>query len=152
MELSNWHDINSQSDIDFLQKTYGGFHDSCITELRFVSGADVDENLAMGFGASIDRKLYVIFKRQWKPMKIELLFEGMRKANIEGWQNNYLCDIFDSYLAQHNDLIKGRDENLIVWADTVGFNPKVICERNILAEPFTTYIISEKLKWRLLED
>jgi hypothetical protein len=150
--MSNWYDVSNQSDIDYLNEIYGGFHDACITELRYISGADVDENLSMGFGESIDRKLFVVFKRQWKPMKIELLFEGMRQMNIAGWQNHYFSDISDCYLALHNDLIKGRDDNLIVWADNAGFNPKEIYERNVLSEPLTTYIISEKLKWKLLED
>ena len=150
--MNNWYDVNNQSDINYLMETYGGFHDSCITELRYISGADVNDNLSMGFGESLDRKLSIIFKRQWKPVKIELLFEGMRQMNIAGWQNNYFCDIFDCYLAIHNDLVKGRDDNLIVWADNSGFNPKELYERKILSEPLISYIISEKLKWRLLED
>ena len=150
--MSNWNDVKNQFDIDDLKEIYGEFHDACITELRYVSGTDVNENLSMGFGESLDRKLFVIFNRQWKPAKIELLFEGMRQMNIAGWQNNYFCDIYKCYLALHNDLIKGRDDHLIVWADNSGFNPKENYERNILSEPLTTYIISEKLKWRLLED
>ncbi len=150
--MSNWYNVNNQSDIDYLIKIYGGFHDACITELRYMSGADVNENLSMGFGESIDRKLFVIFKRQWKPIKIELLFQGMRQMNVAGWQNCYFCDIFDCYLALHNDLIKGRDDRLIVWADNAGFNPKELYERDSLCEPITTYVISEKLKWRLLEN
>ncbi len=150
--MGNWYDVNNQSDIDFLMKIYGGFHDACITELRYISGADVNENLSMRFGESQDRKLYVIIKRQWNPMKIELLFEGMRQINIAGWQNNYFCDICDCYLAIHNNLITGRDDNLIVWADSSGFNPKELYDGNILSEPLISYIISEKLKWRLIED
>jgi len=150
--MNNWYDVNNKSDINYLMEIYGGFHDTCITELCYISGADVNENLSMGFGESLDRKLSVIFKRQWKPVKVELLFEGMRQMNIAGWQNNYFCDLFDCYLELHNDLIKGRDDNLIVWADNSGFNPKKLYERNILSEPLISYIISEKLKWRLLED
>lgn len=147
-----WQEINNQADIDYLRKIYGGFHDSCITELQYISGADVDKNLSMGFGDSMDRKLSVKFKRQWKPVELELLFEGMRKMNIAGWQNNYYCEILDCYLKLQNDLIKGLDDNLVVWADDAGFNPKEIFDCNALAEPMMTYIISEKLKWRLLED
>lgn len=112
--MSNWYDVSNQSDIDYLNEIYGGFHDACIVELQYISGADVDENLSMRFGESLDRKLLVIFKRQWKPMKIKLLFERMHQMNIAGWQNDYFCDIFDCYLALHNDLIKGRYGNLIV--------------------------------------
>jgi len=150
--MSNWHDVKNQSDVDYLMEIYGGFHDACIIELRYVSGTDVDENLSIIFGGSSDSKLFVTFKRQWKPVKIELLFEGMRQMHIAGWQENYSCEILDCYLALHNDLKKGRDDNLIVWADNAGFNPKENYGRNILAEPSTTYIISEKLKWQLLEN
>ncbi len=150
--MSIWNDVKNQSDIEYLKEIYGEFHDACIAELRYVSGAHVNENLSICFGESLDRKLFVVFNRQWKPTKIELLFEGMRQMNIAGWQNNYFCDIYHCYLALHKDLVKGRDDNLIVWADNSGFNPKENDERHILSEPLTTYIISEKLKWRLLKD
>jgi hypothetical protein len=150
--MSDWNDVKTQADIDYLLDIYGGFHDSCLIELRYVSGADVNEKLSMTLGKSLDSKLFVTFKRQWKPVKIELLFEGMRKMHIAGWRKDYFCDIHDCYLALHNDLIKGVDDNLFVWADNASFNPKGNYERNILAEPSTTYIISEKLKWQLPEN
>jgi hypothetical protein len=150
--MSIWHEINSQIEIDYLMQTYGGFHDSCITELHYVSGADIDESLSMRFGNSKDKKLSVILKRQWKPIKIELYFEGMRKMNIAGWQKNYISEILDCYLKLHNDLVKGDCVNLVVWADDEGFDPKGIIGSDILEEPMSTYIISERLKWRLLED
>jgi hypothetical protein len=150
--MSTWQEVNNQSDVDYLKQIYGGFHDSCITELHYFSGADVGENLSMRFGDSTDRKLSVRFKRQWEPVKIELLFEGMRRMNIAGWQNYYFCEILGCYLKRHNDLIKGLDDSLVVWADDVGFNPKELFDRNILAEPLITYIISEKLRWRFLDD
>ncbi|OOM77642.1 hypothetical protein [Clostridium sp. BL-8] len=45
--MSNWYDISNKSDIDYLNDIYGGFHDACITELRYISGADVDNNLSI---------------------------------------------------------------------------------------------------------
>jgi hypothetical protein len=147
-----WHEIVNQADIDFLNKSYGGFHDSCITELNYLSGGYVNENLSMGFGDAPDRKVSVILKRQWKPTKLELLFEGMRRMNIAGWQNNSYCEIFACYLKLQNDLIKGRDDNLVVWADDMSFDPKGAFDRKILEEPMVTYIISESLRWRLFED
>jgi len=68
--------------------------------------------------------------------------------NIVGWQRYYSCDIFDCYLAIHNDLIAGLDDNLIVWADNAGFNPKSFCERRLLSEPEVSFIIAENLFWR----
>ncbi len=111
--MSNWSDVNNQAAIENLLRMYGGFHDSCITELRYQSGADVTADLSMRFGNPLDRKLYVILKRQFEPITIELLFEGMRQMNVTGWQMNYFCYILDCYLAFRNDLITGMDENLM---------------------------------------
>ena len=150
--MISWNKVITQSDVDSLLEIYGGFHDACIINLNYTSGANVDESLSMIYGAPEDSKVSVVFKRQWKPASVELLFEGMRKMNIAGWQNNYSCDIIHCYLAFHNDLIKGLDQNLIVWADSCSFNPKELPDRKILQEPMTTYIISNSLKWRIIAD
>jgi len=148
--MSEWHEITNAEDIHGLLEFYGGFHDSCIKELKYVSGAEVNNNRALRFGESKDRIVNITLQRQWLPISIELRFVGMRKMNIVGWQRNYFCDIFDCYLAIHHDLVAGLDDELIVWADNEGFNPKNIFDRDILSEPGTSFIVAEKLSWRKL--
>ena len=42
-----WNEIRSEQDIrDFMDKVYA-FHDSCIKEMHYVSGASVDADLRM---------------------------------------------------------------------------------------------------------
>lgn len=112
--MENWHCIKEQKDIDFLLDTYGYFHDSCIVSLNYQSGAFVDDESAMFFGDADDRRLSVIFQRQWKPKTIELQFSGLRQMHIVGWQNNYLCDILDAYLTFHDNLLPGKPSRVIV--------------------------------------
>jgi hypothetical protein len=148
--MMNWGNIQSNKDIELLMQTYGGFHDSCIKGLSYVSGAGVTEDRTMFFGEEKDRQLSVIFQRQWEPISLEILFIGVRKMCIAGWQSNYGCDIFDCHLAFHHDLITGLDDELLVWADDQSFNPKGNFERNGLAQPMVSYIIAQKAKWRVL--
>jgi len=42
-----WNEITSQDDLNVLMNQFGGFHDSCIKELKYVSGAFVYKNLSM---------------------------------------------------------------------------------------------------------
>ncbi|GAA0084885.1 hypothetical protein UT300007_13240 [Clostridium sp. CTA-7] len=145
-----WYEVKEQRDIDYLLKEYCGFHDSCLVELNYKSGAYVDKERSMCFGTSEERELHMIFQSQCTGIMLELLFTNVKKFHVAGWQEYYSCDIFDCYLEIRNDLIMGRDNNLIVWADTEGFNPKEEVERYILNEQMTTYVIAANLKWRYL--
>lgn len=147
-----WHQINTQQDIEELINKYGGFHDSCMVSAEYYSGAGVNNDNSMTFGSSEDRVLKIAFQSQWNPNTIELCFVGVRRFNLIGWQDNYLCDIFDCYMAFHNNLVSGQDIRLIVWADSCGFNPKEIPENKTLNEPMSSFVVAEKLKWRFLEE
>ena len=49
--MSNeWKNVADQQGIEDLMKTFGGFHDSCITSLFYESGLFVDPQGAMGMG------------------------------------------------------------------------------------------------------
>lgn len=72
----------------------------------------------------------------------------MRKYCIAGWQDYYACDISDCYLKIHTDLLSGRDDPFIVWADNEGFSPYDVPDRDLLAEPAASYVIAAELKWR----
>lgn len=142
--------VQDQEDADRLLQAYGGFHDSCLVESYYRSGASVDEEGAMGFGGEKDRELHLILHSQWKSRPLDLCFTGVRTHCIAGWSDLYDCCLLDGYLKFHTDLIPGRDEPLIVWADWDGFSPYRMQERELLAEPMTSYVIASGLKWRYL--
>ena len=126
--MDKWKKIVSQEDIDELLRAYGGFHDSCIVSLNYRSGAFVDKESAMHFGSSTDRELRVV---------------------LTGWQENYMCDIFDAYLAFHDGLLPGEPGRVIVWADGCGFDINRL--DSTVCEPAYTYIVSNMLKWRIAD-
>ena len=148
-KMDNWHDVKTQEDIDFLMSTYSGFHDSCIVSLNFQSGAFVDDEGAMNFGNAEERRLCVIFQGQWEPKTIELQFLGLRQMYVVGWQDNYLCDIFDAYLAFHDNLLPGNPARVIVWSDNDRFD--ITKADNSIHEPSDTYIVANALRWRIVD-
>ena len=147
--MDKWKKIVSQEDIDELLRAYGGFHDSCIVSLNYRSGPFVDKESAMHFGSSTDRELRVVFHRQWEPKALELCFIGLRQLHLTGWQENYMCDIFDAYLAFHDGLLPGEPGRVIVWADGCGFDINRL--DSTVCEPAYTYIVSNMLKWRIAD-
>lgn len=148
----NWKEIKDQKDIEELFNVYGGFHDSCIVNLYYESGAGVNREKSMYFGGASNRQLCVTFQRQWDPITIELCFSGLRRLHLVGWQDNYFCDVTSAYLAFHERLLLGNPSKVIVWADTDWFNVEKVATSNALVEPADTYIVSNYLKWRILNE
>ena len=71
-----WHEICIEKDITFLMETVGYFHDSCLKELKYVSGAYVNNDLSM-HPINDTRELKMIIQRQDEsPSAIEFVFSG----------------------------------------------------------------------------
>ena len=147
--MSEWKEIVSQDDIDRLFILYGGFHDSCIVSASYKSGVFVDDNRSMHFGNSSKYELSVVFHSQWTPKILELCFTGVRQLHLTGWQDNYLCDIYEAHLSFYEGLLPGKPERVIVWANYSDFDVKEI--DNTIHEPSDTYIVANALKWRIID-
>lgn len=149
--MSQWHQVQIQSDIDQLLETYGGFHDSCIVSLHYVSGTYVDDDNAMVFGSDDDFVLNIVFQRQWEPKGLELCFSGVRRFHVTALQDNYFDDIYEAYLAFHDGILPAKyraADRVIVWADDAGFCVNELSEAPV--EPDVSYVIATGLKWRLV--
>ena len=149
--MSQWHQVQIQSDIDQLLETYGGFHDSCIVSLHYVSGTYVDDDNAMVFGSDDDFVLNIVFQRQWEPKGLELCFSGVRRFHITALQDNYFDDIYEAYLAFHDGILPAKycaPDRVIVWADDAGFCVNELSEAP--TEPDLSYVIATRLKWRIV--
>ena len=122
--MENWQSAETQKDIEQLMSAYGDFHDACIVSLNFQSGAFVDDKSAMHF-------------------------IGLRQLHLIGWQDNYLCNILEAYLAFHDNLLPGKPHRVIVWSDNSCFDAAEI--GSTIQEPADTYIVSNVLRWRIKE-
>jgi len=152
--MSEWRSVEDQQGIDGLMETFMGFHDSCIHSLRYESGCYVDGEGSMYAHVPPEKfVLHMVFHSQWKVRTVELRFSGVRRFHMVGMEDNYMKDIYGSYLAFHEGLLPaehGASPRVIVWADWAGFDPTHIPDP--MAEPGTSYVMATALQWRILEE
>ena len=151
-KLNEWHEVFTQKDIDDCLDAYGGFHDSCIASINYISGTYVDGEKSMHFDEYIKFKLSMVFHSQWSDYALELHFAGLRRLHLVGVQDNYTNDIFDASIKFYDNLLPSKYQTpsqVIVWADREDFDIKDMA--SLLAEPGDTYVIAHSLKWRLIE-
>lgn len=129
-----WEMISTKSEILKFMEKVCFFHDSCIKEMSYVSGAYVDANLSM-YPLNSRRALRVLIQRQSKEdSMIEMEFQGLKYAQISPVDESYTCEILDSTM-----IIKDGD---IYWCDCGGLSDSDL-------DDYTgTLICASKLKWR----
>ena len=133
-----WNKIIDEKDIqDFMNKV-GLFHDACIKEMRYYSGAYVDDNLAM-YPINDKRILSVIIQRQFKELSmIELQFVGLKYLSLFPVDEEYTCEILDSKMFIKDGFIYWCDDGDISEDDFKEYEGTLIC--------------ASKLRWRDIEN
>ena len=151
--MNEWRTVEDQRGIEELMEAFMGFHDSCIHSLRYESGCYVDGERSMYAHRPPESfVLRMILHSQWKEGAMELCFEGVRRFHVVGLEDNYMKEIYDAYLAFHDNLLPtghGAAPRVIVWADWADFDPTRISDP--LEEPGTSYVIAAALRWRIAE-
>lgn len=129
-----WNEIIDDNDLKSFMERVGYFHDSCIKELKYLSGAYVDEELSM-YPINDRRVLNVIIQRQFKDFSmIEMEFKGLKYLKLFPVDDKYTCEILESTM-----ILK---EDGIYWCDCGGLSKDDINEYN------GTLICASKLRWR----
>lgn len=130
-EISNDHDLRS-----FMEKVFF-FHDSCIKEMKYLSGAYVNEELEM-YPVNDRRILKVIIQRQFKNISmIEMEFEGLKYLKLLPCDDQYTCEILDSTM-----ILK---DNCIYWCDCGGLSEADLDNYS------GTMICASKFRWRSID-
>lgn len=133
-----WNEINDNSDIIKFMDTICSFHDSCIKEIKYLSGAYVDEELSM-YPVNDIKVLKVIIQRQFKDNSmIEMEFEGLKQLQLIPCNDKYTCEILDSTM-----LLK---DNYIYWCDCGGISEMDLDNYK------GTIICALKLRWRSIDN
>jgi hypothetical protein len=131
-----WTAINNQNELNTLIEIYGGFHDSCVKEIHYISGAYVTDDLAMNPINSI-RELRIIFQRQCRnPMEIEVKFDKLIKLKLEPANLNYTCEI--------HDVSFFFESGMFYWGDSKSFESQ-------REEYVGTWVQAESAKWRVIK-
>lgn len=133
-----WNDIANENDLKGFMDAMYGFHDSCIKEIKYISGAYVNEKLSMS-PVNSKRILSVIIQRQFENLSaIEMQFMGLKYLKLFPNDENYTCEILDATM-----IIK---EDHIYWCDCGGLSEKDI-------ESYTgTTICASKVRWRAADE
>jgi len=132
-----WNEILNDKDIGKFMKKLCGFHDSCIKEMRYISGAYVNKELSM-YPINDRRTLSVIVQRQFDELSvIEMEFSGLRFLKLFPVFENYTCEILDASMFIKDGCIWWCDRGEITGADVEKYDGTVIC--------------AAKLRWRALE-
>ena len=131
-----WKNIENESDIEDLLRQYGHFHDSCLKELKYISGAYVNKSKGM-YSANSKRNVSMIFQSQFsKNPVLEIEFGDVKLLNLNPNDEKYDCIILGASLVISN--------NLFYWADYEDFSISDIDHRR-------TWICSGKIKWRFID-
>lgn len=133
-----WNEIVCKKDLDSFMNIMCGFHDSCVKEIKYISGAYVNEKLSMS-PVNSQRILCVIIQRQFEdPSAIEMQFAGLKYLKLFPNGENYTCEILDASM-----IIK---EDCIYWCDCGGLS-----EKDIKSYTGTT-ICASKVRWRAADE
>lgn len=88
-----WHSIKNDADVKNFMESVCYFHDSCIKELKYTSGAYVDDTLAM-HPLNNARVLSIIIQRQFESLSmLELCFEDLKYLKLFPIGTDYTCEI-----------------------------------------------------------
>lgn len=128
-----WNKITSNQDIINFMELISGFHDSCIKELRYYSGAYVNKDLSM-YPVNYYNSVRMIIQRQFDSLSmVELEFNDVECLRITPINKDYTCEILDVSLF----II----ENKIYW-----------CDERISEDEIDSYkgtmICASQLQWR----
>ena len=133
-----WEIISSNEDVLRFMKKLSCFHDSCIKEIRYTSGAYVDANLSM-YPLNNDRVLRVVIQRQYeKNSMIEMEFQGLKHFKIFPVDESCTCEILGSTMIM-------KDGN-IFWCDCGNLS------ESDLDDYIGTIICASTLRWRSIEN
>jgi hypothetical protein len=128
-----WNIIETESDILNFMRRMDDLSDSCIKEIKYVSGGYVNEDLSM-HAQNSKRNLYICIQRQYSSLStIELMFQGVKKFIMVPRNEHQDCVIYNTSLI--------KNQNLYYWADYEDLDINNFDE-------FGTLAIAEKVYWR----
>ena len=133
-----WNEIKNESDTKMFVNRVYGFHDSCIKELNYISGAYVAEDFGM-HPLNTKRCLKLIIQSQMETVgTIEMEFSGVEFFSMRPCSEEWTCEILEASLVIKEGKIWWYDEAERFVEDPQEYGGNVIC--------------AEKMRWRFLKD
>ena len=129
-----WKEITDPKSLDRFMETMDYFHDCCVKEILYLSGAYVDSNLAM-HPINDQRNLKMIIQRQLPDYSmIEMEFVKLNYLKLFPIGEKFTCEILGATI-----ILK---ENSIIWCNVGDLMEEAL-------ESFTGTVVSASgLRWR----
>ena len=126
-----WNELRTQQEIDEFMKKIHGFHDSCIKEMKYSSGAYVEKNLSM-LPINTKRTLTVLIQRQFEDIPaLELEFSELEYAVMYPVNPDYTCEILDASFFIKGGLVYWCDNGDVKEDDIHNYKGTVICSKKV---------------------
>ena len=133
-----WHVVDNQEKLNQFMRSVNEFHDSCLKELKYLSGAYVGSDLSMQ-AINQKRKLSVIIQCQNEKTPIfEMEFEHLIYLKLNPVSDEYSCALFDASMFFYADRIYWCDSGDISINEVSKYEGTIIC--------------ATSFRWRIIND
>lgn len=140
-----WNEITTEKELNSFLDVVCYFHDSCLKEIKYISGAYVDEKLSMS-AVNNQRILNMIVQRQFKnPSVVEMQFVGLKYLKLFPSDENYTCEILDATMILKEDCIYWCDCGGLSEKDIEGYTGTTICASKVRWRPADEYIGAKEI-------
>lgn len=132
-----WHEIGNSDELASFMDAMDFFHDSCIKEIKYLSGAYVNEDLSM-YPVNDSRVLKLLIQRQMEENSmVEMEFRGLKWLRLLPCDENYTCEILDATMVLKNGYIYWCDCGEVSGMDLEEYEGTVICASAFRWRPIT---------------
>ena len=138
-----WTEILTEEQLSGFMAKMHSFHDCCVREMKYVSGAYVDHERDM-HAVNDKRCLSVIIQSQAADAgTVEMEFSGLKFLHLAPPGTDYTCEISCGALFFTGD-------GDICWSDSDDLTPENM--KDIGTDWWGTVIRAERLRWRPAEE
>lgn len=126
-----WHEINSRQELEDFLHTMGYFHDSCIKEMQYTSGAYVQPDLSM-YPINSLNVLRVIIQRQFpEHSMIEMEFGGLKRLQLCPHSPAYTSEILGATMLWRDGDIFWLDDDNVSETEAGRYTGTLICAQTL---------------------
>lgn len=134
-----WHKIENASDIKSFMERVNDFSDSCVKEMKYISGGFVDRTRSMD-AINDRRELYILFQRQYTTYStFEMKFEKIQKLIMEPYDEQHECVIYGATFVKRN--------HLYYWFDYAEGDIRDLYQVKASSQEGTC-VVAERVFWR----
>ena len=130
-----WNNIKNEADLQEFMNIHQGFHDSCIKEFKYISGAYIEGKWM--HPVNDQRILKLVIQGPFEHgHAVEIEFSGLKSLRYFPCDDDYTCEILDSTVILKDDCI--------YWCDCGG-----LTEEDVETEAYQGFAVcAAKARWR----